>query len=83
MKHIYTSLTEEPGLDMHYTVHLHIELEESEEGAIHDFLRECAERAEDGSPGMIENDLEPFLVELRAQPGVFRVDQMEFIYPWE
>jgi len=80
-KHIFVSITDEPGLDMFYTDHVHIELEEAQEASIRDFLAGYPE-----SQGVelwdLANEPEKFLAELRKQPGVVRADYMDFVHPW-
>lgn len=80
-KHIFISITDEPGLDMFYTNHVHIELEEAQEGSIREFLRGYAE-AHGIESWEITNGTEKFIAELRAQPGVLRADYMDFVHPW-
>ena len=80
-KHIFISVTDEPGLDMFYTNHVHIELEEAQEASIREFLRNYAE-AHGIESWEIANETEKFIAELRAQPGVLRADYMDFVHPW-
>jgi len=81
-KHIFISLNDEPGLDLFYTLHVHIELEESLEADILKFLEGYPE-----SKGTelwdITNRADEFIADLRAQPGVAAADYMSFVHPWK
>lgn len=80
-KHIFISLNDEPGLDMFYTPHVHIELEEALEADILKFLEGYAD-----SKGTelwdLANQQDEFIADLRRQSGVFAADYMEFVHPW-
>lgn len=80
-KHIFISINEEPGLDMFYTDHVHIELEETQEASIREFLKGYSE-AQGIEFWEIPNEREKFIAELRRQPGVLKADYMDFVHPW-
>lgn len=81
-KHIFISLSDEPGLDLFYTPHVHIELEEALEADILKFL-EGYPSYSGLEPWELPNHQDEFLEELRRQPGVVTADYMKFVHPWK